>query len=122
MPKENVFSLFGRVGHERGLGREAKVDEALCLLQEGGLIDGFKKSERLDAKGIDRLVEIGSKKYKLSVKSSKGGVAREIKEHPKRFRHGDVIFIIPRSDENPVDLSERIMRLIDEQRRRYGKR
>lgn len=86
---------------------------AICFLLSQGAIDGFERNQNLDRKGVDFLVKVGSKNYKLSVKSSVRGVRQELDEHPERHRHGDIIFIVPKREESVQEIAERIISLID---------
>lgn len=104
--------LFGRISRQRGLDSENRVRCALGLLSSSGRVDYFEENKVLDQKGIDFLVVLGSKRYKISVKSSKGGVSHELEEHPDRARRGDLIFIVPPSQETIEDLASRIIKEI----------
>ncbi|BCX14374.1 MAG: hypothetical protein KatS3mg088_057 [Patescibacteria group bacterium] len=109
----SIESLVRHVRRERGERSESKVLSAISLLLSYGAIDGFERNQDLDRKGIDFLVRVGSKNYKLSVKSSMGGVMWELDKHPERHRHGDIIFIVPRREETTQEMAERIISLID---------
>lgn len=84
-----------------------------CLFREGK-IDDFTRSRELDRKGIDFLVFVGSKRYKLSVKSSKGGVDWEKKDHPERMKRGDLIFVVPVFSKTNEELASGILEMISE--------
>lgn len=101
--------LFGRISRQRGLDSEGRVELALNHLTSANRIDSFERNGVLDQKGIDFLVICGSKKYKISVKSSKGGVFYEFQNHPDRVRKRDLIFVIPSSQETIEDLASRII-------------
>lgn len=101
--------LFYEIGLERGRSREMMVKNALDYLIEEGKLDGYEVSEDLDKKRIDFLPIIGSKKYKIQVKSSQHGVEEAVRRHPEDLRHMDRIFIIPDLKEETPDLAVRIL-------------
>ncbi len=110
----DISKIISDIHKEKGAGTENKVRSALNLLEERGGISGFIRSDKLDRKGVDFEVIIGRKNYKLSVKSSEGGVRGERERHPERFRHDDTIFIVPDRRESMEDLASRIMSEIHE--------
>lgn len=94
---------------------EQKVIDTLRWLREQGKIDGIERSRGLDLHGVDVIAVIGSKKYKIQVKSSEGGITREKEYHPSRYlHHEDVIFIVPKSGEGRESIAERIFREIED--------
>jgi len=106
----NLSSSFWQIKRIRGQSSEERVDNALQFLLEQGEISSFQRSGELDGKGIDRLVSRGeTKNYKLSVKSSEGGVRHEREDHPRRYKQEDIIFIVPGRSESREDLANRIM-------------
>jgi hypothetical protein len=118
----SIERLIWEVREKRGRTSEQKVKSALYFLLEEGRIDGVERSAELDRRGVDFLVEDGSKKYKISVKSSQGGVKWEMREHPKRVRKGDLIFVVPDADESVEDLAARILRMINDFEERMHQR
>lgn len=118
----SVESLFNKIRREKGKLSEEKVRFALLFLCKEGKIDGFRRDKESDRKGIDFWVCVGSKNYKLSVKSSPGGVFKEIRNHPERVRKGDLIFIVPTSSENVEDLADRILSAMIDLEERMHKR
>jgi len=67
-------------------------------------------------------VENGSKNYKISVKSSLGGVEWEMREHPERVRKGDLIFVVPGVEESIEDLALRIFKTMQDFEERMHQR
>jgi len=118
----SIERLIWEVRRERGETSEQKVASALSFLFEEGHIDGFERSVDLDRRGIDFLVKDGSKNYKISVKSSQGGVEWEIRKHPKRARRGDLIFVVPGVEEGVEDLALRILGMIQDFEERMHQR
>ncbi len=118
----SIERLIWDVRRERGETSEQKVASALSFLFEEGRIDGFERSVELDRRGVDFLVKGGSKRYKLSVKSSQGGVEWEMREHPERVRKGDLIFVVPGADESEEDLALRILGMIQDFEERMHQR
>jgi hypothetical protein len=106
------------IGHDS----EERVKRALFWLKDQGKIDEVKRSPHLDMLGTDAVVRMGSKNYRISVKSSDGGVIREKEAHPQRYRHEDIIFIIPEPGEKREVLGARILdriRLFEEEMHRH---
>lgn len=97
-----------------GGGNEQKVVNTLRWLKEQGKIDGIERSRSLDLNGVDVIAVIGSKKYKIQVKSSEGGIAKEREAQPGRYLHEDVIFVVPGLGERRESLAERILGKIEE--------
>ncbi len=81
-----IERVFNQVAQDRGKRSEARVAIALGILIENKEINSFESSPDLDRRGIDFLVVCGSKRYKISVKSSQRGGERELEEHPNRAR------------------------------------
>ena len=69
-----ISRLFDSVARERGRKNENRVRRAIQYLLDEGKLDSVKNTRKLDIHGIDYLVGKGRKLYKLSVKSSLGGV------------------------------------------------
>lgn len=109
----NLLSGFWRIRRVRGQSSEERVDNALQFLLEQGKIGGFRSSGKLDREGIDRLVSRGTKNYKLSVKSSEGGIGHEREDHPWRYRHDDIIFIVPGIEESRESVASRIFGMME---------
>lgn len=110
----NIQKIIGDLHKEKGKKTEDEVRMALEFLINEGKIDGYARSRDLDRHGVDFVAEMGRKRYKLSVKSSEGGAGHERENHPERFRHGDIIFIIPNPDESEKELANRILSEINE--------
>ena len=115
----NLSSVFGEIKRVRGQSSEERVDNALQSLLEQGKISSFQKSDELDGEGIDRLVSRGTKNYKLSVKSSEGGIGHERENHPWRYRHDDKIFIVPGVEESRESVAGRILRMMETLEQRF---
>ena len=115
----NLSSVFGEIKRVRGQSSEERVDNALQFLLEQGEISSFQRSGELDSEGIDRLVSRGTKNYKLSVKSSEGGIGREREKHPWRYRHNDKIFIVPEIEESRENVAGRILRMMENLEQRF---
>lgn len=115
----NLLSGFGEIKRVRGQSSEERVGNALQFLQEAGTIDSYQRSDELEGKGIDYLVSRGSKKYKVSAKSSAGGVRHEREEHPKRYRHNDKIFIVPDIEESRENVACRILEMMEDLEQRF---
>lgn len=109
-----ISRLFDSVARERGRKSEGKVRRAIQYLLDEGKLDSVKNTRDLDIHGIDYLVGKGRKFYKLSVKSSLKGVNYELAEHPSRYRHRDILFVVPKEDETQEELAGRIMKVIDD--------
>jgi hypothetical protein len=118
----SIERLIWEVRRERGETSEQKVASALSFLFEEGRIDGFERSMELDRRGVDFLVKDGSKNYKISVKSSQGGVEWEKQKHPKRVRKGDLIFVVPGVEESIEDLALRIFKTMQDFEERMHQR
>ncbi|HLE48977.1 MAG TPA: hypothetical protein VI819_03025 [Patescibacteria group bacterium] len=118
MTTRSIESLFRTIHKEKGNNSERRIRSALELLKDKKKLDGVIHSRGLDIKGVDFEIRKGRKRYKLSVKSSWGGINAELEKHPERYRHGDIIFIIPGESETSEDLSNRIILLINEFERR----
>lgn len=119
--KEHLSRLFWKIAQKRGYEKEIVVDLALLKLMGEDKVDAFSKSKILDKEGVDRMVEIGSKRYKLQVKSSPSGVQKALEKHPERYRHNDIIFIVPKDGESIDSVASKIMRLIEEFEKRMHK-
>ena len=115
----NLLSGFGEIKRVRGQSSEERVDNALQLLLEKGKIDGIESSRELEREGIDRLVSRGTKNYKLSVKSSSGGIRHEREDHPWRYGHDDIIFIVPGVEESRERVARRILRMMETLEQRF---
>lgn len=118
----SIERLIWQVRRKRGETSEQKVASALSFLSDKGQITGFRKTIKLDQRGIDFLVENGSKNYKISVKSSLGGVEWEMREHPERVRKGDLIFVVPGVEESIEDLALRIFKTMQDFEERMHQR
>ena len=94
--------------------RKTKLGGALDLLKDEEKIDQYVCSRELDSRGMDFVAQMGNKRYKLSVKSSEGGIGHEREAHPDRYRHGDIIFIVPGRDESEKELATRILSEMNE--------
>jgi len=105
-----------------GSASEKKVFDAIDYLVNQGQLDGSERSDDLERNGVDVLAKRSSKKYKLSVKSSKDAMKDELEKHPERYRTKDKIFIIPKRDETTEILGKRISRKIDEFEERMHKK
>ena len=116
----NLSSVFGEIKRIRGQSSEERVDHALQLLLEQGEISSFQRSGELDSEGIDRLVSRGgTKNYKLSVKSSEGGIRHEREDHPRRYRQEDIIFIVPGIEESRESVACRILGMMETLEQRF---
>ena len=112
MPR-SVEQIIHSLNKERGSKNERSVRSAIGVLLDRKELDFVRRNIGLDRKGIDWLVGRGTKRYKLSVKSSVAGKNKELKKFPERHRHNDRIFIIPKRDETPEGLARRIIMSID---------
>jgi hypothetical protein len=109
-----VESIFGKVASLRGDSSENRVRRALVQLKDLGQIDGIRRSRELEREGIDFLVIIGTKHYKIQVKSSKSGIEKEKKEHFQRYtHHQDVIFVVPSKDQDTQRIGQNILQRIE---------
>ena len=115
----NLLSGFGQIKRIRGQSSEERVDNALQFLLEQGKISSFQRSGELDGKGIDRSVSRGTKNYKLSVKSSEGGVRHEREDRPRRYRQEDIIFIVPGIEESRESVACRILGMMETLEQRF---
>ncbi len=110
----NIPKIIGSLHKEKGKKTEDKVRGALDLLKDEEKIDQYVCSRELDRRGMDFVAQMGRKRYKLSVKSSEGGIGHEREAHPERYRHEDIIFIVPGRDESEKELATRILSEINE--------
>lgn len=115
----NLLSGFGEIKRVRGQSSEERVDNALQLLLERREIDSYNHSARLERKGIDFLVAKGTKRYKLSVKSSEGGIRHEREDHSRRYRHEDTIFVVPGMEESRENVACRILEMMETLEQRF---
>jgi hypothetical protein len=105
----------------KGRSAEKRVQNALDWLKENEQIDEITRSQELERKGVDFQFRRGSKSYKLSVKSSEGGILSERDRHPERHRHEDILFILPTPEETRESLAGRIIEGATElERRMHG--
>jgi hypothetical protein len=109
----SVEQIIHSLHKDRGNINESNVRSAIGLLLESGELDFVSRNINLDCKGIDWLVGRGTKRYKLSVKSSEAGKDEELRKLPQRHRHGDRIFIIHQKGETREELARRIISLIN---------
>jgi len=114
-----MSEAFLQIKRVRGQSSEERVDNALQFLLEQGKIGSFQSSGELDGEGIDRLISRGTKNYKLSVKSSEGGIGHEREDHPWRYRHDDIIFIVPGVEESRENVAGRILRMMENLEQRF---
>ena len=94
---------------DRGRSSETRTFNALVWVLENRLADEYTITAGDRDGGIDFILRIGTKKYKFDVKSSKTTARSEVRRHPMRHRHGDILFIIPKNDDTNETLGLRIL-------------
>ena len=95
MTTRSIESLFRTIHKEKGNNSERRIRSALELLKDKKKLDGVIHSRGLDIKGVDFEIRKGRKRYKLSVKSSWGGINAELEKHPESDNIHSRLKIVP---------------------------